>query len=71
MVRTELSEGRRILPAHLAAQYAKVKPATLRTWVHRSVSTGVHHHPGGYDIEEIDAFLARRNNRMIRHRDHA
>lgn len=58
---------RRIIDAAAAALYANVAPATIRSWTRRP-STGVRHYRGGYSLDEIDNYLARRNPRMIRHR---
>jgi len=56
-----------ILEPELAAVYAGVRPGTLRVWASRP-ATGIARQSAGYDTAQIDAYLARRNTRMIRNR---
>lgn len=56
-----------LLEPELAAVYAGVKLGTLRVWASRP-ATGVVRQAAGYDTAQIDAYLARRNTRMIRAR---
>lgn len=62
-----MSKASIVVDTAVAAHYAGVSPATVRSWAHRP-GTGVQRYPAGYDLAELDAYLARRNTRMIRSR---
>lgn len=53
-----------LIPADLASHAAGVPKSTLRVWALRK---HISRHPcGQYDLEEIQAWLDRRDTRMIR-----